>query len=160
MSETIEQRHKNIVLHLRGEPGAIDHSEAIALLDDLMTEREIVREQFADYDEMMRREKLRRSPEYQKSLPDINEVAGMLSSSMNELDTRVSKSGLVKLVRFLSGSLLSQAKGEQTFEPNTFSQEVLERIASRMPEPDEEWYDEISKALFTLSEEALHESRE
>lgn len=51
------------------------------ILDDLMAEREIVREQFADYDEMIRREKQRRNPEYQKSLPTVDDVTGILKEA-------------------------------------------------------------------------------
>ena len=54
------------------------------LLKDLMAEREIVREQFADYDEMIRREKQRRNPEYQKSLPTVDDVTGILKEPERE----------------------------------------------------------------------------
>lgn len=54
VKETIEERYEVARRHAaRYVPGMKIH----ILLDDLMAEREIVREQFADYDEMIRRTK-------------------------------------------------------------------------------------------------------
>ena len=72
-TKTIEERYEWLKQH----PNIVG-VRAQQLLDDLMAEREIVREQFADYDEMIRREKQRRNPEYQKSLPTVDDVVGIL----------------------------------------------------------------------------------
>ena len=75
--ETMEERYEEVHESLKYKSDGLSHM-ICTLLDDLMTEREIVREQFADYDEMIRREKQRRNPEYQKSLPTADDVVGIL----------------------------------------------------------------------------------